>query len=268
MTPTALEGALLFGAAALGGALNSVAGGGSFISFPALLFMRVAPVIANATNTVALWPAGVASAFTYRKDMRTARRVLYALGAASLVGGTVGSLLLLRTRESTFVHLIPFLLLVATLLFTFGNVVTRKLRGRPPARAGDGNGGTHAPIALASGVILQLVIAVYGGYFGGGMGIMMLATLSIMGMTDIHAMNGLKTLLGTLINGASVVAFVIAGAVDWGPGVIMIAGGTLGGWGGASLAKRIDPKGVKLFVTVVAWAMTAYFFFDAFVRRR
>jgi uncharacterized membrane protein YfcA len=271
VTPSALalERALLFFAAMLGGALNSVAGGGSFISFPALLFTGVAPVVANATNTIALWPAGVAGAFTYRNDLRSPRRVLLALGAASLVGGTAGSLLLLRTRESTFVHLIPFLLLAATLLFTFGNVVTRKLRSRGRATASAPSSATDAaPIALASGVILQLVISVYGGYFGGGMGIMMLATLSVMGMTDIHAMNGLKTLLGTLINGASVVAFIIAGAVDWGPGIVMIAGGTLGGWGGASLAKRIDPAGVKRFVMVVAWSMTAYFFFDAFVRRR
>ena len=262
MTPSIAQGALLFGAATLGGALNSVAGGGSFISFPALLFTGVAPVVANATNTIALWPAGVASAFTYRKDMRTPRRVLLALGAASLVGGIAGSLLLLRTREATFVRLIPFLLLVATLLFTFGNAVTAKLRARK------GGSDAHTPIPLASGALLQLVISVYGGYFGGGMGIMMLATLSIMGMTDIHAMNGLKTLLGTLVNGASVVLFVIAGAIDWGPGAIMVVGGTLGGWGGASLARRIDPKAVKRFVMVVAWTMTAYFFFDAFVRRR
>ena len=248
---TLAELALLFFAAVLAGVLNSVAGGGSFISFPALLFTGVAPVVANATNSVALWPAGIASAFAYRKDMKQPRAQLLALGAASLAGGIVGAILLLRTRESTFVALLPFLLLVASVVFTFGSVLTARLRGR----GASGTGG-----ALAGATILQLVISIYGGYFGGGMGIMMLATLSIMGMTDIHAMNGLKTLLGTLINGVAVVAFIIAGGVAWAPASVMIVGGTIGGFAGASIARRIAPKWVKRFVLVVAWGMTAYFF--------
>lgn len=249
---SAFEIVYLFTTAALAGALNSVAGGGSFISFPALLFTGIAPVIANATNSVALWPAGVASAVAYRKDMNQPRAQLVALGLASLAGGIVGAMLLLRTRESTFVALLPFLLLTATLVFTFGAPLTARLRARSSARGG--------AFTLAGGAILQLVISIYGGYFGGGMGIMMLATLSIMGMTDIHAMNGLKTLLGTLINGVAVIAFIVAGAVVWGPGAVMIAGGTIGGFVGASIARRIEPKWVKRFVLVIAWGMTAYFF--------
>jgi uncharacterized membrane protein YfcA len=245
---------LLFVAAALGGALNSVAGGGSFISFPTLLFTGVPAVAANATNSVALWPAGVASAFAYRKEMPASRATLVALGGASFVGGVLGAVLLLKTSDTTFVHLIPYLLLLATLVFTFGAPITAKLRARAATEK------REVTMALGWGAILQLVISLYGGYFGGGMGIMMLATLSLMGMTDIHAMNGLKTLLGTIINGVAVVAFIVAGAVAWGPGLVMVVGGTAGGYAGASIARKLDPKWVRRFVLVVAWGMTAYFF--------
>jgi uncharacterized membrane protein YfcA len=253
---TVIDLAILFVAAALGGALNSVAGGGSFISFPALLFMGVSPVVANATNTIALWPAGLASAYAYRKDMRAPREELVALGVASAVGGAIGAVLLLKTRESTFVHLIPFLLLLATLLFSFGGLLTGRLRVRGHSTRG----------ALAAATAAQLFISIYGGYFGGGMGIMMLATLSLMGMTEIHAMNALKVLLGILINGVAVALFIVAGSVAWTPGIAMIAGGTLGGFAGAALARRIAPAAVRKFVLVVAWGMTAYFFWRSFAR--
>jgi uncharacterized membrane protein YfcA len=240
---------LLFFSAVLGGALNSVAGGGSFISFPALLFAGVSPIVANATNSVALWPAGLASAFAYRKDLNVPRRVTVVLGLASLVGGLVGALLLLRTPDTTFVKLLPWLLLVATVLFTVGPIFARYLRTF---------GGS--PGALAVTAAVQLLIAVYGGYFGGGMGILMLAAMSLMGMENIHAMNGLKAILGVLINGVAVLAFIAGGAVAWGPGIVMLCGGLLGGYTGATLARKVAPKWARAFVTVVAWGMTAYFF--------
>jgi uncharacterized membrane protein YfcA len=254
MSPVTL--ALLFLAAVLGGALNSVAGGGSFIAFPALLFAGVAPVVANATNTVALWPASLASAFAYRREVPGSRKVLVLLSVASLIGGTAGAILLLKTSESAFVRLIPWLLLVATSLFTFGKRVTSRF-----ASTGD----DASPRTLAVVAVVQTVIALYGGYFGGGMGILMLATLSLIGMTNIHEMNALKTILGAIINGAAVVLFVIARAVDWTPGVVMVAGGIVGGYAGAALARRIDPKRVRVFVLVVAWAMTVYFFVKTYV---
>ncbi len=239
--------ALLFTAAAAGGAINSVAGGGSFIAFPALLFAGVPAVPANATNTIALWPGTLASCVAYRRELGDVRRELVPLGAAGLVGGLAGSLLLLKTSDTTFVLLIPWLLFFATLLFTFGAALTRRF-----AR------GAHA--SLGTAVVVQLVISVYGGYFGGGMGIIMLAVLSLLGMTDIHRMNALKVALATLVNGVAVIAFVIAGAVQWGPGAVMIAGGILGGYGGAAVARRIDPRQVRRLVLGVAWAMTVYFF--------
>jgi hypothetical protein len=238
---------LLFFAAAAGGAINSVAGGGSFVAFPALLFAGVPPVPANATNTIALWPGSIASVVAYRRELGGAKHELLPLGAAALTGGLAGSLLLLHTRESTFVLLIPWLLLFASVLFTFGGTVARRLTR-----------GAHAPLAVA--VVAQLGISVYGGYFGGGMGIMMLAVLTLLGMTEIHRMNGLKNALGTLINGVAVVAFVVAGAVRWAPGVVMIAGGITGGYAGAAIARRVSPRYVRFLVMGIAWSMTTYFF--------
>ena len=238
---------LLFVAAAVGGAINSVAGGGSFVAFPALLFAGVPAVPANATNTIALWPGSLASAVAYRRELRDVRRALLPLGAASLAGGLVGSLLLLRTSDHTFVLLIPWLLLFATVLFSFGGAVTGRLRA-----------GARASLGVAIGA--QLLIGVYGGYFGGGIGIMMLAVLSLLGMTDIHRMNSLKAVLGTLVNGVAVVAFVIAGAVAWAPGAVMIVGGVVGGYAGAAIARQVEPGLVRKLVLAVAWAMTGYFF--------
>jgi uncharacterized membrane protein YfcA len=239
--------ALLFIAAAIGGAINSVAGGGSFVAFPALLFAGVPAVPANATNTIALWPGSVASAVAYRRELRDARTQLLPLGAVSLTGGLAGAVLLLRTSDHTFVLLIPWLLLFATVLFSFGGVVTRRV-----------NGG--APASLGAALLAQLLIGVYGGYFGGGIGIMMLAVLSVLGLTDIHRMNAVKAVLGALINGVSVVAFVLAGAISWPPALVMTLGGMLGGYGGAAVARRVAPQLVRRLVLGVAWGMTAYFF--------
>jgi uncharacterized membrane protein YfcA len=238
---------LLFVAAAVGGAINSVAGGGSFVAFPALLFAGVPPVAANATNTIALWPGSIASAIAYRRELGDVRRELVPLGAASFVGGAAGSVLLLRTSDHTFVLLIPWLLLFATLLFSVGGALTRKV-------------GRGAPASLGVAIGAQLFIGVYGGYFGGGIGIMMLAVLSLLGMTDIHRMNSLKAVLGTLVNGVAVVAFVIAGAVAWAPGGVMIVGGIGGGYAGAAIARRVPPSTVRKLVLAVAWTMTGYFF--------
>jgi uncharacterized protein len=251
---TAPHALLLFFAAVLGGALNSVAGGGSFISFPALVFTGAPVIPANATNTVALWPGSVASAGAYRREMVTAGRLLLLLCSVSVFGGYLGALLLLGTRPATFKALLPWLMLAATLLFTFGGEVTKRLRTRIP---------THkAPSWMGTvGVcLLQFVISVYGGYFGGGIGILMLATLALMGMTDIHTMNALKTVLASLINGIAVVTFVAAKQVLWAQASVMIVGAILGGYAGASLARRLNPGAVRTFVIVVGFAMTAAFF--------
>jgi uncharacterized membrane protein YfcA len=246
--PTAV---LLFLAAALGSAINSVAGGGSFIAFPALLFAGIPAVPANATNSVALWPGSVASAFAYRRELGGSRRELLPLAVAGFVGGVAGSVLLLRTSESAFVVMVPWLLLFAAVLFTFGAPLARRLG----SRLGKGGSGS-----LGAAVVAQALVSVYGGYFGGGMGIMMLAILTVLGMTDMHKMNAMKTVLGALVNGVAVVLFIVAGAVAWAPGLVMVVGGTLGGYAGAAAARKVDAKHVRRIVLVVAWSMTLYFF--------
>lgn len=241
---------LLFLVAALGGALNAVVGGGSIVAFSALLLAGVPPVTANATTTFALWPAFAASAVAYRRELRPPRPLLLAFAAASMVGGALGALSLLRTPTSVFARLVPWLLLVASALFTFGGAVSARLRR--DATAG------HATIV--GGTLVQLVIAIYGGYFGGGMGIAMLAAWTALGMTDLHAMNGLRTLLAVLINGVALCAFVAAGVIAWRPGLLMAVSASAAGYFGAAYIRRLDPRWVRRFVIAVAWAMTAYFF--------
>jgi hypothetical protein len=176
----------------------------------------------------------------------------------SLAGGLAGALLLLRTPERTFLWILPWLLLFATLLFSFGPALTRRLRERVGAAAGSGGG--RAGAAWLAVAAIQFAIAVYGGYFGGGIGIMMLAALSLSGMTNIHEMNAFKTLLGSVINGVAVVAFIVAGVVHWPQGLTMMAGAVLGGYFGAHWAQRVDPKLVRALVIVTGAAMTVYFF--------
>ncbi|MCL4543799.1 MAG: sulfite exporter TauE/SafE family protein [Chloroflexi bacterium] len=245
---------LLALAAALAGVLNSVAGGGSFITFPALIFSGVAPVSANITSTVALWPGSVASAGAYRRELaQQDRSFVVVLALASLVGGFLGAVLLLNTPQATFKLLIPFLLLFATLLFTFGRSITRRLRaaGLTPTQG--------SLLSLAIVAVLQLIIALYGGYFGGGIGILMLATLSFFGMDNLHAMNAIKTVLATFINGVAVVTFILAGNVLWTAAIAMVVGALAGGYGGAALARRIDPRIVRFFVIAVGTVLTVYF---------
>ena len=246
----------LFIAGALGGALNAVAGGGSFIAFPALLFTGVPPIPANATNTIALWTAAAASGGAYRKQLDIPRRVMIPLLAASLVGGLAGAFLLLKTPAQTFMRVLPWLTLGATLLFAFG----KKLAGGRKSVLEHEATGT----ALVGATLFQLCVAVYGGYFGGGMGIVMLAMLAALGMTDIHAMNALKSVLGFVINGVAVVTFIVWRAVYWKQGSMMIAGGIVGGYLGAHYALKMPQKWVRIFVVLVGAGMTVYFFWKSY----
>lgn len=248
---TLADALVLCGAAAAGGALNSVAGGGSFFTFPALILAGVPPVAANATSTVALWPGSLASAAAYRQDLRKLRRLLLPMGLASLVGGGLGAWLLLHTRDETFARIVPWLLLIATTLLASSGPLTRALRTLAQPQP------EHAPVLLT---LSQLLIALYGGYFGGGMGILMLAGLALHGLQDIHAMNGLKSLLGVLINGVAVVMFVAAGAVHWPQALVMIAGAALGGYFGAALAKRVPAARVRWLAVAVGAVLTVVFF--------
>lgn len=248
-----LHAPVLFVAAALAGTLNSVAGGGSFVSFPALIFTGVLPIPANATSTVALWPGSVAAVGAYWKRLPKTGRLLAPLGAASLLGGVLGAVVLLHTPQATFMHLVSYLFGIATLLFAFGKKLTAGVRQLIHAA------GPPSWPAVTGLALVQLVIAVYGGFFGGGIGILMLALLEMIHLEDIHAMNGVKSLLAGAINGAAVVTFVVAGAVVWPQAIVMIGGAVAGGYGGASLAQRIPPRAVRGFVIGVGCFMTLYF---------
>lgn len=248
----------LFFAALVGGAVNSVAGGGSFISFPALIFTGMAPIPANATNTVALWPGTVASSVAYRNAFTShARRLLPPLLVTCAIGGILGALILLRTPPATFMHLVPWLLLIATLLFVFSGRMTAWIRNR----AGHAPGDDKLPRSLfLAGLFLQLVIAMYVGYFGAGTGILVLALLALLGMEDIHAMNGMKTVLVSVANGVAIVTFVWARVIVWPQALLMILGAALGGYGGAHLAQKMNPQHVRRLVIAIGFGMAAYFF--------
>lgn len=248
---------LLFVAAVLGGMLNAVAGGGTFITLPALIFTGVPSVNANITSTVALWPGTLATIGGYRGTLHVERRLLLALGGVSVVGGALGALVLLRTTSTLFLQLVPYLLLLATLLFAFGGTITTRLRRSRQKRAREA-GTFGMPIVWVT--VCQFVIAVYGGFFGGGIGILMLAALSVMGMDDIHSANALKAILNACINGVAIVTFVLAGAIFWGQAVVMIVGAVVGGYGGATVARHINPKLVRWFVIFVGIVMSVYFF--------
>ncbi|MGA7295393.1 MAG: sulfite exporter TauE/SafE family protein [Terriglobales bacterium] len=246
----------LFFAGALGGALNAVAGGGSFIAFPALLFSGVAPISANATNTVALWVGVTASTGAYRKHLDISRRVMIPLAVASLTGGIAGAYLLLHTPAQTFLRVLPWLLLGATLLFIFGSRLSQRSEGFAVRDA--------STSILVVATLCELTFAIYGGYFGGGVGILNLAMLAAIGMTDIHAMNALKVVLGGIINGIAVVTFTLAGAVAWKHGSVMIVGALLGGYFGAHYAQKLPAAWIRGFVIAVGATMTAYFFWRAY----
>jgi len=241
---------LLLAAAFAAGAINSVAGGGSFLTFPSLVFSGVTPVMANASNTVALVPGTVASVFAYRGDVeRLGEKHLKLWLLVSLLGGALGAGLLLVTSDKTFRQVAPWLLLFATVLFAFGNQVSLAMRGR-----------LHGSGWLM--VLLMFPIAVYGGYFGGGIGIMFLAALRLYGMTDIHGMNGIKTILGGTLNALAALIFIVNGQVAWKPTLIMIGASVAGGYVGPRIARKVKPQAIRGLVIVVGVVMTAYFFWN------
>jgi hypothetical protein len=246
----------LFIAGALGGAINAVAGGGSFVAFPALLFTGAPPVHANATNTIALWIGTTASGGAYPQKLNIPRRIMTPLIITSVIGGLAGAFLLIRTPPQTFLRVLPWLMLGATLLFAFGKHLTGRISAGISHDASDA--------AVTGAAIFELLVAVYGGYFGGGIGIMNLAMLATLGMTDIHAMNKLKVLLGGVINGVATVTFVATRMILWPQAIVMTAGSVLGGYSAAHFAQKLPQSWVKSFVILTGTAMTIYFFWRGY----
>lgn len=243
-------------AAIAGGAINSIAGGGTLLTFPALFAVlgstAQASVIANATSTVALVPGSAAGMFGYWRELRPVRRWAWLLLGPSLVGGCIGSLLLTQLDPSIFRSLIPWLILTAALLFALQPTLSRWF--------GIGHDDRIVTVGRAAGVaFFQFLISIYGGYFGAGIGILMLSGLALMGLSDIHAMNGLKTLLAVAINGVSLAVFVLSGVVHWPLAISMAVASIVGGYAGARIAVRLDRRLVRHMVVAIGFGLGAYY---------
>ena len=258
------EAVFLFFAALIAGILNSIAGGGSFVSFPALMFTGVPGVPANATNTVAVWPGLAATVFTYIKRLHVPARLLVPLLATSVVGGFAGAVLLIKTPQRTFEHLIPWLLLGGTLLFAYGPRI-RSLAGRSEAEV---DLRKISWTALSGASLLQLLVGTYGGYFGGGIGFVMMGMMAALGMNEIHNMNALRSLLAASINVIAVATFIVAGVVLWPQCLVMIVGAMAGGWSGGHYAQKADPKKLRYVIIAVGSLMSLYFFVAAYWIRK
>jgi uncharacterized protein len=242
-----LRYSLLFLAAFGAGAVNAVAGGGSVISFPLMLWAGIAPVAANATNNLALFPGYAASANGYRDELREADPKLLRFLGPAILGGGVGAWLLLHTPSHTFETIAPYLVLFATLLLAGQDLLTRKADNPPKRRRGRR--------WWAGALAADFLMSVYGGYFGAGLGILLLATLSVMGFDDFHHMNAVKAVLSMAIGAVACVYFAVAGAVLWGVGIVMAIGAVLGGYASARVARRVDQAIVRRVVVVIGLAM-------------
>ncbi|HEY0080643.1 MAG TPA: sulfite exporter TauE/SafE family protein [Pyrinomonadaceae bacterium] len=244
MTPT--RGLILFAAAFVAGIINSIAGGGTLVTFPVLIWIGLDPKVANATSTVALWPGLVGSLWGYRREMSDSRRYLWRTGLTSLLGGAVGTLLLILTPSETFARLVPFLILFATLLFAAQESISRRLPtpGEPHARWWLG------------AILLLFGSAIYGAYFGAGNGIMILAVLGLLGINDIHRANGLKMFIAICLNSVAVVGFSISKLVRWPEALLMAVGAIAGGYVGARIARRVGRAMVRRAVVVIGILIT------------
>lgn len=239
---------ILFVAAFAGGVLNSLAGGGTLITFPALLFVGLNPIDANASSIVALFPGTFAGAWAYRRSILTITEFsVRAFVVLSLIGGLFGGLLLLVTPPTLFSRMVPWLILFATVVFAIGNLAPLELIRRLQF----GPRGT---------LFCLFIIAIYGGYFGGGIGFLMLAAFTLFGMRDINAMNGLKMGLVGVMNIAAIVAFIVADVVRWRETVPMLIGSIAGSYMAAHWAMKLDQRLIKGFVIVLGAALTVYFF--------
>jgi uncharacterized protein len=249
-----VDSLIIFVAALLGGGVNSIAGGGTLLSFPALVWIGRPPIIANATNSVALWPGSLAGVFGFRDELKSVQRWLILLMIPSLAGGALGAWLLLRTSEKTFMRLVPFLILGATLLLAAQEMITRRLGFLARAHERPTTGWVLFVFTF------QLAVGIYGGYFGAGMGILMLAALGLIGLTDMHQMNGLKNLLAICINGIAAIYFALLGAVLWHDAIIMAVAAIAGGFAGAKLAHKLGRRFVRAAVVVIGVTMTIALF--------
>lgn len=251
--PFSLESIWLVVAAFLAGVLNAVAGGGSFLLFPAMLGTGMLPVQANATNTVALWPGQLTSIYAYRHDMRKNRRLVLPMCLAGLLGGTAGALVLLNTPQTTFLHLVPWLLLLAATIFALSRPVTRWIERR--------NRGAEVRAPRRTLVFLTTVaVCFYIGYFGAGAGFLIITLLSLFGFQDLNEINALKVAATTMANGIAFLIFVVGGEVEWHYCLPAMVACAIGGYASARLARNIPQPVLRGAVIAIGFGMAAWFF--------
>jgi len=240
---------LLVAAAFAAGIINSIAGGGTLITFPVLIWMGLDPKVANATSTVALWPGLFGGLFGYRRELENSSAILLRLGLTSVIGGAIGAWLLIWTPSPTFARLVPFLILFATLLFMAQGPINRRLRLQSISVEPKASWWLGA-------IVFQFFSSMYGGYFGAGNGIMMLAALGLLGMQDINRANGIKNFLGICINSIAVVSFAITGLVVWPSALLMAVAALLGGYCGAHMAVRVEQATIRRAIVTIGFVIT------------
>ena len=246
----------LSAAAFLAGVLNAVAGGGSFLLFPAMLGMKMLPVQANATNTVALWPGQLTSVAAYRDDIRRNLRLAWPMALAGFMGGTAGAVVLLNTPQTTFLHLVPWLLLVAAGLFALTGPVSRWLARRKEHSAR----GVNRPVRLVPIFLSTVVVCFYIGYFGAGAGFLLITLLSLFGFEDLNDINALKVVSTTMANGIAFVIFVVDGQVIWRYCLLAMVTCAIGGYSSARLARKVPQPVLRGLVVFIGLGMAAWFF--------
>ncbi len=244
---------LLTTAAWLAGAVNSIAGGGTLFTFSSLMLV-LGPIAANATSTTALLPGSLAASWGYRRELRESRAHLWRLGPPSLIGGVIGSLLLARLPERVFSNLVPWLLFGATVLLLVQPWLSRRLGAVPHEKP--------TPRTMAAIVFFQLLVGIYGGYFGAGIGILMLSSLAFVGIPNIHQMNAVKSVLAAMMNATTVVVFVLAGVIVWKYALVMAVAATIGGYLGARIARRLKVSVVRAIVVAVGFGLAAYSYYS------
>ncbi|HSO75132.1 MAG TPA: sulfite exporter TauE/SafE family protein, partial [Blastocatellia bacterium] len=237
--------------------MNSVAGGGTLLTFPALIWLGMDPIQANVTSTVSLWPGSLGAMYGFRRELAGSGRWMRWLAPVSLVGGLAGAFLLLRTPSRVFASIVPFLILFATILFASQEPLTRRLQGDASARSEH----VKNPRWWVGAMVCQFAVAVYGGSFGAGIGILMLAALGLLGLTDIHQMNGLKNFFAVCINLVAASYFALRGSVEWPYAAVMVAGAIAGGYGGAGLARKLGRRFVRRAIIFIGLAMAASLLF-------
>lgn len=257
-TETGAQIGLLTVAGVLAGSLNALAGGGSFVSFPALLFCQVSPISANATNALATWPGLLSALWGYRQRLRPHWRALTFISILSVAGGTAGGLLVLFTPPQMFSHLIPYLLLLGTLLFLLSFFRRSSTTVREMSELEARSSLPQTTIDARS--FAQFAVSLYGGYFAGGAGILQIATLSMFGIEDMQFILGLKNLFGVLMSGASLATLIFGGKVAWPEAIVLTIGSVAGGYFGGRLAQRLNPRVMKILVFVFCVAVTIFFF--------